>query len=146
MKYMLLALIFMGYLTVAGYVPAQDQKQREVEFCVLVSNPSDFDQKKVLTRAIMSAGYHSVIAYDQKCMPTQKNNVSTEIEIPDSAIPKNLLKKLSKSFKHHKNAEVVFVGVFKGTGGPYGADAARFRFVVEKLIAVHKPKGAVLSQ
>jgi hypothetical protein len=146
MKYIFLAVIFMGHLTGAGYVPPKDQKQREVDFCVLVSNPGDFDQKGVLTRAIMSAGDHSVIAYDQKCMPTPKNNVSTEIEISDSAIPKHLLKKLYKFFKHRKNADVVFVGVFKGTGGPYGADGARFRFIVEKLLAVHESKGAVLSQ
>jgi hypothetical protein len=135
--------LILGFMLLAHITcwarPGKKQGIR-VPFCTLVSNPIDFDQKKAVTSAIISAGYHSVIAYDLKCMPTEMNNVSTEVEISDSVVPGNLLKKLQRYLKHHKNATVVFEGVFKARGGPYGSDAARFRFTVTELISVRESR------
>lgn len=132
----ILPIMILAHITAGSCAKMNSQKQAEVPFCGLLSTPGAFDQKKVLTRAIMSAGYHSVFAHDSKCQSTQGNDLSTEIAISDSVTPKNLQKKLSHYLKHHKNTDVVFEGVFSGKGGPYGADAARFRFVVDKLISV----------
>lgn len=104
-----------------------------IPFCNIVMHPDRYDGKEIETTAILSAGYHSVIAYDRRCMPTESQNVSTEVLISDSVPPKHLLVRLLKSFRHHKDMIVNFEATFHSTGGPFGVDGAKFQIVVEKL-------------
>lgn len=128
----------------SGIVVADtDEQISNVPFCELVSAPQKYDKTVVSTQALMSPGEHSVVFYDPACMPTQQNNVSTQISFPKGWNSTKLGKKLSNLFRRDRTAIVRAEGIFYGSGGPYGPDVARFRFVPQRIAAVEEvPKVA----
>lgn len=128
-----LALLFVRGIAVTANT---DSQAPVVSFCEMVSAPEKYDKKVVFTEALMSPGEHSVIFYDPQCTPTQENNVSTQISFPESWNSTKLGKELSDLFRHDRTARVQAEGIFYGSGGPYGPDVARFRFVPQQITAV----------
>jgi hypothetical protein len=107
-----------------------------VPFCEMVSHPENFDGKVVSPVALALSGYHSLAFYDPTCKPTEENNVTTQMTLPDSFTSTSLGKKLSRVLRREHTAKVSVLGKFYGTGGPYGPDVAKFRFVVERIVSV----------
>jgi hypothetical protein len=130
-----LALLLVSCLAVAA---GTDDRISKVPFCEMVSAPQKYDKMVVSTEALMSPGEHSVIFYDPGCMPTQENNVGTQISFPKGWDSTKLGKKLSKLFRHDRTARVRAEGTFYGSGGPYGPDVARFRFVPQRITGVQE--------
>jgi len=130
-----LVLVLPSGIEVAG---GMDEQASKVQFCEMVSAPHKYDKKIVSTEALMFPGEHSVIFVDPKCMPTQQNNVSTQISFSKSWNSTKLGKKLSNLFRRGRTARVRAEGTFYGTGGPYGPDVARFRFVLLRITAVEE--------
>ena|ERR1039458_8267920 len=131
----MIALVFVFVPSIA--VTANTDRQASVvSFCEMVSDPEKYDKKVVSTVALMFPGEHSVIFYDPRCTPTQENNVSTQISFPQSWDSTKLGKKLSNLLRHGRTARVRAGGIFYGSGGPYGPDVARFRFVPQEITAV----------
>jgi hypothetical protein len=125
---------------VSCFAVAADAEDRisKVPFCEMASAPQKYDKMVVSTEALMSPGEHSVVFYDPRCMPTQENNVSTQISFPKDWDSNKMGKKLSKLFRHDHTARVRAEGTFYGSGGPYGPDVARFRFIPERLTGVQE--------
>jgi hypothetical protein len=131
-------MVALAFLFVPGIVVAVDMDSPAsiVSFCEMVSAPEKYDRQAVSTEALMSPGEHSVIFYDPKCAPTQENNVSTQISFTQSWNSTKLGRKLSNLFRHNRTARVRTEGIFYSSGGPYGPDVARFRFVPQQITAV----------
>jgi hypothetical protein len=107
-----------------------------VLFCEMVAHPENYNAKVISTEALALPGYRSLAFYDPTCQPTEQNNVTTQMVLPDSFNSTNLGKKLSKALRREHAAKVSVVGKFYGTDGPYGPDHAKFRFVVERIDSV----------
>jgi hypothetical protein len=140
MKKTILFLLMFTAPVVSNCRAASIKLNDAIPFCDIVMHADRYDGKKIETTAILSAGYHSVIAYDSRCMPTESENISTEVLISNSVPPKHLLARLLKSFRHHKDMVVNFEATFHSTGGPFGADGAKFQIAVEKLKDVRAGK------
>jgi len=108
----------------------------KVLFCEMVAHPENYDAKVVSNEALALPGYHSLAFYDPTCQPTEENNVTTQMVLPDSFSFTKLGNKLSKALRRERTAKVRVVGKFYGTGGPYGPDHAKFRFAVERIDSV----------
>ena len=81
--------------------------------------------------------------YHHACKPTETNKISTQGVLDSAISPKRLADKLRKLFRKQVPAEVEAEGVFHSEGGPFGADVARFRIVIQHLTSVQKlAKGA----
>ena len=70
--------------------------------------------------------------------PRNVDDRSASIELPDGLESTKLGKKLSRVLRHDRSANVVFDGVFYATGGPYGPEKTRFRFVLKGLVSVQE--------
>ncbi len=125
-------------VVVSGFAADTESHSTKVRFCEMVSAPQKYDKKVVATEALMSPGEHSVIFYDPACKPTEQNNVGTQISFPQSWNSTKLGKKLSKLFRRGRTARVRAEGIFYGSGGPYGPDVARFRFLPQQLLSVEE--------
>ena len=123
-------------LTVPHALSGQKPRTAEVLFCDMVLHPEKYDRKVVSTEALALPGYYSLAFFDPTCRPTEKNNQSTQMVLPDAFTSTSLGKKLSKALRSKHPAKVGVSGVFYGSGGPYGPDVAKFRFVVERIDSV----------
>lgn len=133
-------------MAVAAAGSDSNQQEDKVRFCQLVSTPQDHDKKVVLTEALMLPSDHSVALYDPACWPTETNNVTTQTVLPDGWNSTKLGKKLEKLLSHQRTAKVSVEGTFYGSGGPYGPDVARFRFVVQRIISVEAASKADMKR
>jgi hypothetical protein len=121
----------------AGQMPVQTAS-RSANFCDVVKAPERFENRVIATKGILLPGEHSLGFYDPACKPTETNKISTQ-GVLDSAIgPKRLADKLRKLFRKQTPAEVEVEAVFHSEGGPFGADVARFRIVIQHLTSVQK--------
>ena len=76
------------------------------------------------------------------CASAEEHTKPTQMVLPDSVISTSNGKKLSKTLGRMQSAKVSIMGRFYGSGGPYGADNARFLFVVERVdsfVRAYKP-------
>ena len=131
------SLVFLLISGVAVSARADDEVSN-VSFCEMVSAPQKYDKATVSTEALMSPGEHSVVFYDPGCKPTKENNVSTQISFPKDWNSSKLGKKLSNLFRHGRTARVRADGIFYGSGGPYGPDVSRFRFIPRRITGVEE--------
>ncbi len=132
-----IVLLLTGGLGIAGQASSQTAPEF-VNFCEVVKSPERFENRVIATKGILLPGEHSLGFYDPACKPTETNKISTQ-GVLDSAIgPKQLADKLRKLFRKQIPAEVKAEGVFHSEGGPFGADVARFGFVVQHLTSVQK--------
>jgi hypothetical protein len=122
--------------TVPHDISGQAPMRANVLFCEIVSHPENYHATVVSTEALAWPGYHSLAFYDPTCKPTEENNLSTQMVLPDAFTSTSLGKKLSKALRRNHAAKVGVVGKFYATGGPYGPDGAKFRFVVERIDSV----------
>jgi len=109
-----------------------------VSYCDLLSVPQKYDKEIVATKALIQSSYHEVHVYDSKCRSTVADDQSASIELLDGWNSTKLGKRLSKILRHDRKARVAFEAVFYGSGGPYGPERTRFRFVMRRLIAVEE--------
>jgi hypothetical protein len=130
-----LAFVAIFVFTIPHNISAQNPSAT-IPFCEMVSHPEIYDGKVVSVVAVAIPGEHSLIFSDPACKPVEERNTSTQMVLPDSVISTSLGKKLSKTLRRMQNAKVSVIGRFYGSGGPYGADNARFRFVVERVNSV----------
>jgi hypothetical protein len=114
-------------------VSSQASMGANVLFCEMVSHPEIYASKVVSTEALVRPLFHSLAFYDPACLPTEENNVSTQMVLPDSFTATKLGRNLSKSLRRGRAARVRVLGRFDATGGPYGQDGHKFRFVVERI-------------
>ena len=110
-----------------------------VSFCDLVAAPQQYDTKAVATEALIRSSEHEVHVYSEGCKSTLGNDRSASIELPAGWSSTKLGKKLSGILRHHRAGRVGFEAVFKSSGGPFGQERTRFRFVLHRLISVEEP-------
>jgi hypothetical protein len=115
-----------------------DEGLSSVLFCDLLLAPGQYDRRVVLTQALVGSGEHEVFVYDDRCMSSATDNRSASMKLPDGWNSTNLGKKLSKVLRHHRTAMVSFESVFYSTGGPFGPEGTRFRFVMQRLVSVRE--------
>jgi hypothetical protein len=127
-------LVFCG---TTGYSSASEGLQI-VDFCTVVRSPAKYDGRAISTSGILLPGEHSLSFYDPVCRPSKANNVNAQGVLEASATPAKLLRKLQGLLTHQHAARVRVEGVFYSTGGPFGADLARFRFAVQKIDSADK--------
>jgi len=128
-------MLFMG---VVSSLSTGDARRTTISFCDLLSAPQKYDKNVVATEAVIHSTYHEVHLYDFRCKSTQVDNRSASIELPDGWDSTKLGKKLSRVLRHDRSADIVFDGVFYGTGGPYGPEQTKFRFVLKRLVSVEE--------
>lgn len=109
---------------------------QEVDFCTVVKSPAQYDKQMISTNGILLPGEHSVSFYDPACMPSETNRVNAQSVLKTSATPEPLVKR--QLFRKQSAAKVEAEGVFYSSGGPFGPDAASFRFVIRQLRSVEK--------
>jgi hypothetical protein len=110
----------------------------DVDFCTVVKSPAKYDRQMISTKGVLLPGEHSVSFYDPACVPSEANRVGAQGVLEASATPTGLVKKLRRLFRRQSAAMVEAEGVFYSNGGPFGADAASFRFVIKQLRSVEK--------
>ena len=109
-----------------------------VPFCDLLADPQKYDNRKVVTEALIQSSDHEVHVYSSKCRSTVTDDRSASIELPSGWHSAKLGKTLSKILRHDRTARVAFEAVFHGTGGPYGPEGTRFHFVMSRLVSVEE--------
>jgi hypothetical protein len=111
---------------------------RNVPYCDLLSAPETYDKNSVTTEALIQSSYHEVHVFDSKCRSTATSDRSASIELPTGWNSTKAGKKLSKLLRHDRTARVAFESVFYGSGGPYGPERTRFRFVMQRLLSAEE--------
>lgn len=133
-------LLTLGVLV--GFSPVKAATEvKEVDFCAVVKSPEQYNKQMISTKGVLLPGEHSVSFYDPACMPSEINKVNAQGVLDASARPKPLVKKLRQLFRKQSAAKVEAEGVFYSNGGPFGPDAASFRFVIRQLRSVLGNKG-----
>jgi hypothetical protein len=115
-----------------------DNPPPSLSYCDLVSGPQKYDTKVVTTEALVQSNYHDVRAYDAKCLSTGADGGSAYVELPQGWSSTKLGKRLSKILRRDRTARVAFDAIFYASGGPYGQEGMRFRFVMRRLISVEE--------
>jgi len=115
-----------------------DEAALSVSFCDLIAAPQQYDTKAVRTEALIRSSEHEVHLYSENCKSTLGDDRSASIELPAGWNSTKLGKKLSGILRHHRAARVGFEAVFKSSGGPFGQERTRFRFVLRSLISVEE--------
>jgi hypothetical protein len=113
-----------------------DEAALNRSFCDLVAAPQQYDTKVVATEALIHSSEHEVHVYSESCKSTLGNDRSASIELPAGWNSTKLGKKLSGILRLHHAARVGFEAVFESSGGPFGQEQTRFRFVLRRLISV----------
>jgi hypothetical protein len=132
------AAFLMLYLSTSIAQGTSKEEITRVSYCDLLSVPQTYDKKLVTTAALVGSSFHSVAVYDPKCMSTAADNRSASLEFSQGWNSTLLGKKLSKALRHGHTVQVTFEGIFYGTGGPYGGDGTKYRFIVQRLISVEE--------
>jgi hypothetical protein len=114
-------------------ISGQASMRATVLFCEMVSHPEIYASKVISTEALVRPLFHSLAFYDPMCLPTEENNVSTQMVLPDSFTSTKFGRELSKLLRRGRAARVRVLGRFDATGGPYGQEGNKFRFVVERI-------------
>ena len=109
-----------------------------LSFCDLVATPEHYDTKAVATEALIRSSEHEVHVYSENCKSTLGNDRSASIELPAGWSSTKLGKRLSGILRHHRVGRVGFEAVFKSSGGPFGQEKTRFRFVLRCLTSVEE--------
>ena len=109
-----------------------------VSFCDLVAAPQQYDTKTVATEALIRSSEHEVHVYSENCKSTLGYDRSASIELPAGWSSTKLGKRLSGILRRHRAGRVGFEAVFKSSGGPFGQERTRFRFVLHRLISVEE--------
>jgi hypothetical protein len=109
-----------------------------VSLCDLLSTPQRYDNRIVATKALLQSNEHEVDVFDVDCRSTAADDLSAFIELPTSLRSTRLGERLSKILRHDRTARVEFEAAFYGSGGPYGQEKTRFRFVLHRLISVEE--------
>lgn len=109
-----------------------------VRYCEVLSNFKDYDGKAVVTTSFAGVSFHSDALFDPACMSTDTENRSVDFALPTGWNLTKLGKKLEKVFRHNQIARITFEGTFHSGKQRYGADGARFRFTMQRLISVEK--------
>lgn len=122
----------------ASAYPSPPQDIQTVNFCTVVNSPQNYDGHVILTSGVLLPGEHSLSFYDPACKPSAANKVSAQGVLETSAVPTKLVRKLHGFFRHRYAAKVRVEGTFYSTGGPFGADSARFRFSIQELQSVDR--------
>lgn len=125
-------------ISVLGARSAWAAGSPNVPYCDLLSAPEAYDKKSVTTEALIQSSYHEVHVFDPKCRSTVTSDRSTSIELPKEWNSTKAGKKLSKLLRHDRTARVAFESVFYGSGGPYGPERTRFRFVMQRVLSVQE--------
>ena len=115
-----------------------DEAALSVPFCDLIAAPQQYDTKAVRTEALIRSSEHEVHVYSENCKSALGNDRSASIELPAGWNSTKLGKKLSGILRHHRAGRVGFEAVFKSSGGPFGQERTRFRFVLRRLISVEE--------
>jgi hypothetical protein len=134
--WMIMTLLVLCIGTSASRSATGEQASR-VSYCDLLSLPQRYDKGIVTTKALIRSSEHEVHVFDFECRSTATDDRSASIELPSGWNSTKLGKKLSKILRHDHTARVAFEAVFDGSGGPYGPEKTRFRFVLQRL--VHRP-------
>jgi hypothetical protein len=129
---LLLLVLFSPFLSQSNY--DRGMTVPDVSVCDLVESADRYDKRTVFTEGLMVPSEHSVGLYSPQCRPTEKNDFTAQVTFDagwdKSAQGRNLTKLLRKQ----RTAKVRVEGVFLASGGPYGPDRARFRFVVNHVL------------
>ena len=115
-----------------------DTRPQSVSYCDLLSDPQKYDKRIVATEAQVQSSEHEVHVYDSRCRSTATDNRSAMIELPEGWNSTKLGKRLSRILRHRRIARVEFEADFYDRGGPFGPEATRFRFVLQRLASVHE--------
>ena len=130
-----LLMLFMG---IVSSLSIGEDRPPTISFCDLLSAPQKYDKNVVETQAVIQSTYHEVHLSDFRCKSTKVDDHSASIELPDDLDSTKLGKKLSRVLRRNHSANIVFDGVFYGTGGPYGQEKTRFRFILKGLVSVQE--------
>jgi hypothetical protein len=124
-------------------VSAQTGRSAIVDLCQVVTSPAKYDKQVVSLEGILAPGDHSTVFYNASCFPKEGFDTRILPVLPPdwSSSPKG--KKLATIFRNRGGARVTLSGRFEGSGGPYGPDAAPFRFSVSEIMSVEKSPKAV---
>lgn len=117
---------------------APGDQPSNVSYCDLLSDPQKYDKKIVATEALIQSSEHEVHVFDAACRSTATDDRSASIQLPNGWNSTKLGKRLSKILRHDHAARVAFSAAFYGSGGPYGPEGTRFRFVMQRLISVEE--------
>lgn len=130
-------------LTILAPTWAKTQTQTEpeaVNFCDVVASAARYDGQTLSIEVVLWPSEHSLSIYGAACVPREGYNVTTQAILPSAWESHPNGRKLRGILKNHRAAKVRIVGVFEGGGGPYGPDAARFRFSIREINSVSKNK------
>lgn len=135
----ILSLLFLYYLCLLVPHCVADEAVPNISFCDLVAAPQQYDGRAVITEARIRPSKHRVHVYSESCKSTLGNNRSASIELPAGWNTTKLGKKLSGILRRHRVARAGFEAVFESSGGPFGQEKTRFRFVLRRLVSVEEP-------
>lgn len=128
----LLLAVFLQFAT----AEKTDPERVSVGLCQVVAAPATYNEKAVSVEGILSPGEHSLALYNPTCRPKEGFNVSIQAVLPPAWESTQNGKHLQKFLRGHKEAQVALRGTFESGGGPYGPDAARFRFSISEISSV----------
>lgn len=133
--------LYIGILILILNAPAGARTQAQAEptsmnFCDVVTSAVRYDGQTLSVEAILLPSEHSLSIYGSACVPHEGYNVTTQAILPSAWESQPSGKRLREILKHRRSARVVVVGIFESSGGPYGPDAARFRFSITKINVV----------
>jgi len=123
-------------VSASGSVPGEEASS--VSYCDLLSFPQRYDKGIVATRALIQSSEHEIHIFDSECKSSMTDDRSASVELPHGWTSTKLGKRLSKILRHNRTARVAFEAAFYGSGGPYGPERTRFRFVLQRLISVEE--------
>ena len=106
-----------------------------VDYCEVVTLPSNFEGKVLSVEAILVPGEHSLSLFGLTCLQLGYNRITAAI-LPSDWLSLRNAKKLSKILQHHHSAKVNVVGMFESDKGPYGPDGDRFQFTISEIRSV----------
>jgi hypothetical protein len=134
---------FLPLLCAASVANMRAMEASSTPYCVLMADPQKFDKRVVSTEAVIQPTYHEMHVYDPECKSTVSEDRSASIQLPDQLESMKLGKKLLKLLRHDRAATVSFEALFCATGGPYGQEHTRYRFILKGLTSVRENRDKI---
>jgi len=131
-----MGIVALTLLAPIGAIAQIQTDAQAVNFCDVVGSAARYNGHALSVEVILWPSEHSLSLYGAACVPREGYNVTTQAILPSAWESQPNGRKLRGILEHHRPAKVLVVGIFESLGGPYGPDAARFRFSISKITSV----------
>jgi len=120
----------------------QEAKPEKIPFCDLAMRSEKYDGHLILTEAVASNSFHSILLFDPLCSETRGRGGMHLSAQPTFESPYKMDSPLDTQFRkvlgEEGSVRIIFVGVVESLSqAAYGPEGRLFEIHIRKLISVH---------